>query len=58
MSKCGLSSLTFFIALSLMTLLSKSQRAQSTSAVVRSRAKTGMSLSSGNNLVAAVTLGG
>ena len=58
MSNCGLSSFAFFMALSLMTLLSRSQRAPSTSAVVKSRANPGMSLSSSNKLVAAVTLGG
>ena len=56
-SNCGLSPFRFFTDLSLTTLLSKSQWVPSTSAVVKSRASPGISLSSGNNLVAAVTLG-
>ena len=57
-SNCGLSSFAFRIALSLMTLLSKSHRAPPTSAVVRPRQKHGISPTSGNSLVAAVILGG
>ena len=54
----GLSSLSFFMALSRMTLESKSHSAPSVSAVVRSSANPDMIFNSGSSLVAAVTLGG
>ena len=58
MSSIGFSSLSFCIARSRMTFMSKSHGNPSASGVVRSRAKPGINLSSGSSFVAAVTLGG